>query len=489
MTKLLIIDDEPNVLYALEKGLKATGQTIVTAATGQLGLAAVTKHHPDVVLLDVQLPDLSGIEVLKKLQQIDSRLPVIIMTAHGTADTAIEAMKQGAYDYILKPWKLEELKALIDNALQASRLSRVPAVYEQQTDLPEDKIDRIVGNSSAMQHIFKEIGKIAQQDVNVLILGESGTGKELVARAIYHHSKRKEQPFLAINCAALPDTLLESELFGHEKGAFTGADRRRVGKFEQADKGTLFLDELGDMALVTQAKVLRILQDGRFERIGGNETLQTDVRIIAATNKDLAGAIQRKEFRQDLYYRLNTFILKLPSLRERPEDIPFLIDHFIARQRQELGLKLLGVSPEAMQLLQRYPWPGNVRELENAIKYAMVHAHGEWITPDSLPDQLRSTEPVAVTNKPVGDAGLPDLDQLVSQWLQESRPRLLDEVHDVVDRLLLTKVLAHAGGQQTRAAALLGISRNTLRTRLQQLGLSLDKIVRDDQDDEAGRPG
>ncbi|MFT3880979.1 MAG: sigma-54 dependent transcriptional regulator [Gemmatales bacterium] len=400
MTKLLIIDDEPNVLYALEKGLKATGQTIVTAATGQLGLAAVAKHHPDVVLLDVQLPDLSGIEVLKKLQAIDSRLPVIIMTAHGTADTAIEAMKQGAYDYILKPWKLEELKALIDNALKASRLSRVPAVYEQQTDLPEDKIDRIVGNSSAMQHIFKEIGKIAQQDVNVLILGESGTGKELVARAIYHHSKRKEQPFLAINCAALPDTLLESELFGHEKGAFTGADRRRVGKFEQADKGTLFLDELGDMALVTQAKVLRILQDGRFERIGGNETLQTDVRIIAATNKDLAGAIQRKEFRQDLYYRLNTFILKLPSLRERPEDIPFLIDHFIARQRQELGLKLLGVSPEAMQLLQRYPWPGNVRELENAIKYAMVHAHGEWITPDSLPDQLRSTEPAAVTSKP-----------------------------------------------------------------------------------------
>jgi len=489
MTKLLIIDDEPNVLYALEKGLKATGQTIVTAATGQLGLAAVAKHHPDVVLLDVQLPDLSGIEVLKKLQVIDSRLPVIIMTAHGTADTAIEAMKQGAYDYILKPWKLEELKTLIDNALQASRLSRVPAVYEQQTDLPEDKIDRIVGNSSAMQHIFKEIGKIAQQDVNVLILGESGTGKELVARAIYHHSKRKEQPFLAINCAALPDTLLESDLFGHEKGAFTGADRRRIGKFEQADHGTLFLDELGDMALVTQAKVLRILQDGRFERIGGNETLQTDVRIIAATNKDLAGAIQRKEFRQDLYYRLNTFILKLPSLRERPEDIPFLIDHFIARQRQELGLKLLGVSPEAMQLLQRYPWPGNVRELENAIKYAMLHAHGEWITPDSLPAQLRSTEPAAVTSKPTGDTILPDLDQLVAQWLQESRPRLLDEVHDVVDRLLLTKVLAHASGQQTKAAALLGVSRNTLRTRLQQLGLSLDKIVRDDQDDEAGRPG
>lgn len=488
MTKLLIIDDEPNVLYALEKGLKAPGQTIVTAATGQLGLAAVAKHHPDVVLLDVQLPDLSGIEVLKKLQQIDSRLPVIIMTAHGTADTAIEAMKQGAYDYILKPWKLEELKTLIDNALQASRLSRVPAVYEEQSDLPEDKIDRIVGNSPAMQHIFKEIGKIAQQDVNVLILGESGTGKELVARAIYQHSKRKDQPFLAINCAALPDTLLESELFGHEKGAFTGADRRRIGKFEQADKGTLFLDEIGDMALVTQAKVLRILQDGRFERIGGNETIQTDVRIIAATNKDLTTAIQKKEFRQDLYYRLNTFILKLPALRERPEDIAYLIDHFIARQRQQLGLKILGVSPEAMQLMQSYPWPGNVRELENAIKYAMVHAHGEWITPDSLPDQLRSSEP-APTGKPAGDATLPDLDQLVAQWLQESRPRLLDEVHDVVDRLLLMKVLSHAGGQQTRAAALLGISRNTLRTRLQQLGLSLDKIVRDDQDDEAGRPG
>jgi len=487
MTKLLIIDDEPNVLYALEKGLKAADQAIVTAATGQLGLAAVSKQHPDVVLLDVQLPDLSGIEVLKKLQQIDARLPVIIMTAHGTADTAIEAMKQGAYDYILKPWKLDELKTLIDNALQASRLSRVPAVFEQQSELPEDKVDRIVGNSPVMQHIFKEIGRIAQQDVNVMILGESGTGKELVARAIYQHSRRKDQPFLAINCAALPDTLLESELFGHEKGAFTGADRRRIGKFEQADKGTLFLDEIGDMALVTQAKVLRILQDGRFERIGGNETIQTDVRIIAATNKDLTAAIQKKEFRQDLYYRLNTFILKLPALRERQEDIPVMIDHFIQRLRQRLAVTIRGVSREAMRLLRQYPWPGNVRELENAVKYAMVHTHGELIIPESLPEQFRSSSS-SITSKPDSEAALPDLEQLVARWLQENRPRLLDEVHDVVDRLLLTRVLAAAGGQQTKAAAQLGISRNTLRTRLQQLGLTLDKVVRDDQVDEAARP-
>jgi two-component system nitrogen regulation response regulator GlnG len=481
MAKLLIIDDERNVLYSLEKGLAKPDLTIVTASTGKSGLAAVTDQQPDVVLLDVQLPDLSGLEVLKKLHELDPRLPVIIMTAHGTAETAIEAMKFGAYDYILKPWKLAELRGLVEKALQASRFSRVPAVYEAVEDAKEESVDRIIGNSPSMQHIFKEIGRIARQDVNVLILGESGTGKELVARAIYHHSNRKDQPFLAINCAALPDTLLESELFGHEKGAFTGADRRRIGKFEQANGGTLFLDELGDMALLTQAKVLRILQDGRFERIGGNETIQTNVRIIAATNKDLTEAIQRKEFRQDLYYRLNTFILKLPSLRERPDDIPILIDHFIRQQRKHLGTGIRGITPEALQLLQQYPWPGNVRELENAVKYAMVHAHGETITPDSLPDLFHQTgaSPVAPT---ISDAVLPDLDLLVTQWLQKDQQNLLDEVHNVVDRLVLKRVLDHVGGQQTKAAALLGVSRNTLRARLVQLGLTLDKVVRDDGD-------
>lgn len=485
MPKLLIIDDERNVLYALEKGLRRDDLVISTAQTGTAGIAAVQQEMPDAVLLDVQLPDQSGLQVLQQLQHMEPRLPVIMMTAHGTAETAIEAMKHGAYDYVLKPWKLDELRALILQALQASRLQRVPAVFDIAGNQAAGNVERIVGKSDQMQNIFKEIGRIAQQDVSVLILGESGTGKELVARAIYHHSRRKDQPFLAINCAALPDNLLESELFGHEKGAFTGADRRRIGKFEQAHQGTLFLDEIGDMALVTQAKVLRVLQDGQFERVGGNETIQTHVRIIAATNKDLNDAIRKKEFRQDLYYRLNTFILNMPPLRERKDDLPALIEHFIRRHRSQLGQRITGVSEEALQIMSSYSWPGNVRELDNAIKYALVHARGNLITPDALPRELL---PSVIAEKDSQEStttvgALPELEKLIDKMLQENQPQLLSALHDIVDRALLTRVLEQAGGQQTRAASLLGISRNTLRTRLLQLGLTLDKVVREEPDD------
>ena len=368
MPTLLIVDDERNVLYALEGGLRADGLRIVTAQSGTAGIDLVRGEKPDAVLLDVRLPDRSGLDVLQELRQIDPKLPVIVMTTHGTADTAIEAMQRGAFDYVLKPWDLEELTDLVNKALATGRMSHVPARIEPASD-GDDRVDRVIGRSPAMQSVFKEIGRIAGQNVTVLILGESGTGKELAARAIYDYSRRSDQPFLAINCAAIPEPLLESELFGHEKGAFTGAERLRIGKFEQAHRGTLFLDEIGDAALATQAKILRVLQDGKFERVGGNETIQVDVRILAATSRDLDQAMQQKEFRPDLYFRLNTFTLRLPPLRDRADDIPLLAEYFLQRFRRELGVDVQGISPESLDLLRRYHWPGNVRELESALEY------------------------------------------------------------------------------------------------------------------------
>lgn len=486
---LLIIDDERNVLYSLERGLQTDGLRILTSSTAQEGIAIAVKTSPDAILLDVRLPDLSGLDALERLRAQDRKVPVIIMTAHGTAETAIEAMKRGAFDYILKPWSLAELKELVHRALEAGRLSHVPVVLGA-SEAPAVAGDRIVGESPAMQDVFKEIGRVAGQDVNVLIVGESGTGKELVARAIYTHSRRREQAFLAINCAAIPESLLESELFGHEKGAFTGADRRRIGKFEQAHHGTLFLDEIGDMSPATQAKVLRILQDGRFERVGGNSTIESDVRIIAATNKDLDEAIRHKEFRQDLFYRLNTFTIRLPPLRERTSDIPQLTEHFLQLNRQRLGIEVQGVASEAMQVLLQHTWPGNVRELESAVRYAVVHATGNTIVPADLPASITRADVDRPSNGPpikinAADGEIAssahDLDEALRKLVRElshaESGRLNDAVHAHVDRVLLEEVLRLVEGHQTRAAELLGISRTTLRAKLQQLGLTIERAV------------
>jgi two-component system nitrogen regulation response regulator GlnG len=482
MSTLLIVDDERNVLYSLERGLHAEGLRIVTAETARAGIDAVRNERPDAVLLDVQLPDLSGLDAFVRMRALEPKLPVILMTAHGTAETAIEAMKRGAFDYVLKPWKLADLKTLVAKALDASRLSRVPALFAEETDDGEEaRVDRIVGQSPAMQAVYKEIGRIAGQDVNVLILGESGTGKELVARAIYRHSRRSDGPFLAINCAAIPETLLETELFGHEKGAFTGADRRRIGKFEQAGGGTLFLDEIGDMSLATQARVLRVLQDGRFERVGGNETLQADVRVIAATNKDLDRALAAREFRQDLFYRLNTFTLRLPALRDRMDDLSLLVEHFLRQCRHELDRDVRGVSEETLKVLRTHAWRGNVRELQSAIRFAAVHATGDVLTPADLPPLVRGDARPTVSARPEQgeEASLPDIRELVRQLLSQKANGVNDLVHAAVDRVLLEEALEHVGGLQSRAAEVLGISRTTLRGRLQQLGISVEKVVRD----------
>lgn len=478
MPKLLIVDDEPNVRYSLEKTFRADDIDVVTAETGRDGLRLAQTASPDAVLLDVRLPDMSGLDVFAQIREHDRRLPVIIMTAHTTTEIAIEAMKRGAFEYLLKPFDLAELKETVDKAFETSRLSRVRTVFEHTAEeLDETGVDHIVGTSPAMQSVYKEIGRVAPQNVNVLILGESGTGKELVARAVYQHSQRHDGPFVAINCAAIPETLLESELFGHEKGSFTGADRRRIGKFEQAIGGTIFLDEIGEMSLATQAKVLRVLQDGRFERVGGNETISSDARIIAATNRDLRAAIEDREFREDLFYRLNVFTIDLPPLRDRRADLPQLIDYLLRRFNAELGTQVRGVSETAMNLLSHFDWPGNVRELQSALKYAMVRATTDVVTPEALPATVRGETPQSAHDSTDTD-GTGSLHALVRRLIQEYPGDVNQQYHAVVDSVLFEEVLAHVEGHQARAAELLGISRTTLRSRLQATGLVVGKSVK-----------
>lgn len=466
MATLLVVDDEPNVLYSVRKGLQSDSLDVVTAATAREGIEAVRSQHPDVVILDVRLPDFSGLEAFDQIQQIDHRLPVIVITAHGDTETAIDAMKRGAFEYLLKPVDFRELKRVVARAVEVSRWRTVPAVFEP-TDESSD-VDRIVGNCAVMQEVYKTIGRVAPQDVSVLILGESGTGKELVARAIYHHSQRSEGPFLAINCAALPESLLETELFGHERGAFTGAEQLRIGKFEQCHQGTVFLDEIGDMTPATQAKVLRVLQDGRFERVGGNETIYTDVRTIAATNHDLETLVKSGRFRLDLFYRLNTFTILLPPLRERLEDLPLLVEYFIARLNQELGKQIHSVSSRAIQTLQSHSWPGNVRELESTIKYALVHAVGDTLTVDCLPKNMWP-EVAAEPQSSTSETDALELVSYVRDLLTGEQSDLYRQVQQQVDRVVLLEVLRHVSGNQVQASELLGISRTTLRAKLTSL--------------------
>ena len=385
MGQLLLVDDNPDLILAqMNHVFGASQHRIDVARTGEEGIRRVAERAPDVVLLDLRLPDLSGLEVYRRIRQIDARIPVLFITAATAAHHAIEAMKQGAYDYLIKPLDTQHLRRVVGQALELSRLSREPAVVAESPP-EEERGDAIIGCCPAMLEVFKAIGRVAAQDVTVLITGESGTGKELVARAIYQHGARAKGPFLAINCAAIPDALLESELFGHEKGSFTGAERRRIGKFEQCSGGTLFLDEVGDMPLATQGKVLRLLQDQAFERVGGNETIQTDVRLIAATNRDLEDLSVEGKYRPDLYYRLSVFTIHLPPLRERGDDLPMLVHHYLRRFNRELGREVREVTPEAMEQLRGYSWPGNIRELQSVLKQALLRVTGPVLTPAFLP--------------------------------------------------------------------------------------------------------
>ena len=471
MPSLLVIDDEPAILHAFRRAFDRADVTLLTAASGSEGLEQVSQNDPDVVVLDVNLPDSSGLEVFRRIREHDARVPVIFITGHGTTETAIEAMKLGAFDYLLKPLELASLEELVSRAFEISRLTRVPARTEDEP--LEAGADVLVGRCRPMQEVYKTIGRVAPQDVTVLILGETGTGKELVARAIYQHSRRSSGPFLAVNCAAIPETLLESELFGHEKGAFTGADRRRIGKFEQCNGGTLFLDEIGDMTPLTQAKILRVLQDQQFERVGGNETVQSDVRVIAATNRDLKRMIAEEKYRSDLYYRLSVFTINLPPLRARGDDIALLVRHFLRRFGAELGKDVTDISPEALDLLRRYSWPGNLRELQSVIKQALLHAAGPILLAEFLPESVQHPEP----NESVSTTDLSVLDNHIKQRLRAGDPDLFGDVVRDVKHRLLTQALQATDGNQLQAARLLGVSRSTLRNELKSLGITVERSI------------
>ncbi len=469
MPTLLIVDDEESVRYSFRRIFSEDSVEVFTAATAAEGLEQVRRHEPDVIVLDLQLPDRSGLDLFRELHERTPRTPVVFITAHGTTNTAIEAMKGGAFDYLIKPLDLERLTQVLDRAFEAARLMGVPAKLPEETEG-----DQIVGRSPVMQEMCKAIGRFAPQDVNVLIRGESGTGKELVARALYQHSQRAEKPFLAINCAAIPEALLESELFGHEKGAFTGADRKRIGKFEQCHGGTLFLDEIGDMTPLTQAKMLRVLQDQRFERVGGSESIETRTRVLAATNQDLEHLVSEGRFRKDLFYRLNAITIRVPPLRDRREDVPELATYFLFRFDRELGRDMRGFTPEVLDLFQGYAWPGNVRELQGVVKQAMLNASGHLIRAEFLPPPLFGQPIPAAAQEPAPAEGL-DVEKLIEQLLPQANGRLHAEVIAAVEKLLFAKVLRHVQGHQTRASELLGLDRATLRSRLRSLGLTADK--------------
>jgi two-component system nitrogen regulation response regulator GlnG len=480
MDKLLLIDDEADVQYSFRRLLADLPEiALSTANSGEEGLAQVARLKPDLVLMDVRMGGMSGLEALRRMRELDPKLPVIMMTAYGTTQTAIEAMKLGAYDYLLKPFDVPKLKQLVVAALKAARAMRQVVSYQPLLE-KEDYAIGIIGRSEPMQKVFKLIGQLAVSDATALITGESGTGKELVARAIYHHSRRAGQPFLAINCAAIPENLLESELFGHEKGAFTGAAAQRIGKFEQCDHGTIFLDEIGDMTPATQTKILRVLQSGAFERVGGSQPIQVDVRVIAATNKPLEQAVANRTFREDLFYRLNVVRLELPPLRERREDIRLLVNYFLKKHSEQQKQPPKSISPEALAVLGQYAWPGNVRELENIIQRALVVAKGNAILLEDLPagilGPLRAAQAATPADAPASapasaapaDADVPALAQALFRWArQQSQLKVIP----AVERELIIAALKETQGNQVQAAKLLGITRATLRKRVDKFGI------------------
>jgi two-component system nitrogen regulation response regulator GlnG len=481
MPTLLLIDDAPALTQAqAEHAFSSRGVRVEVACTGTEGLERLAANRPDVILLDVRLPDLSGLEVYNRARLIDARIPIIFITATTESDTAIEAMQRGAYDYLFKPIDPQQLRQVVGQALELARLMREPAAFTET--LPgEDRGDAIIGRCPAMREVYKAIGRVAAQNVTVLITGESGTGKELIARAVYQHSGRSNAPFHAINCAAIPENLLESELFGHEKGAFTGADRKRVGKFEQCHVGTLFLDEVGEMPLGMQAKLLRVLQEQTFERLGGNETVKADVRIIAATNRDLRTWSAEGRFRPDLYYRLSVFTVGLPPLRERGDDLEMLVKQYVRRFSRELGRDVRDIDPQTLDRLRSYSWPGNIRELQSVLKQALLQASGSILVPAFLPDTLGAGQPAA----PAPAAGEGFLfEPFILQRLEAGTSDLYTEAHRELDKILLPLVFEFSGGNQRATARFLGIARQTLRAKLGEAGLNLKRFLDDSQGDK-----
>jgi len=474
VSTILIIDDDDQLRISFHRLLQEEGYAVRTAASGEAGVRMVREELPDLVVLDVRLPGINGLETFKQIHAVDPKLPVIVMTAFGTTETAIEATKLGAFDYVIKPFDIPQMLATIRQALETGRFMRSP--IDMDVGPEKTRGEAIIGKSPVMQEVYKSIGRVSATDATVLIRGESGSGKELVARALYQHSMRSEKPFLVINCVAIPDTLLESELFGYEKGAFTGATHRRVGKIEQASGGTIFLDEIGDMPMNLQAKMLRLLQEKSIERLGGRETLPVDVRIIAATNRDLEHLITIGQFREDLYYRLKVISSWLPPLRERTGDIPLLADYFLARFSSELGIENPGITREGMSLLVSSPWPGNIRELSNTLQKALIFNRG---APLSLEDitQAASGDPQR------GNPHEAACDESIRSWIRSllskgDQNNLFENCLDHFGSMLVGEALNLTGGNRSRAAKLLGISRPTLHAKIDKYHLKIETSVK-----------
>jgi len=503
---ILVIDDDSEIRYSLTRVLSSKAYQVAEAPSGEQGIALVKKGPPpDLIFLDIRMGGMSGIETLQHIRSINPRQMVVLMTAFGTAQTAIEAMKYGAFDYIMKPFDPAKVLALAENAIKAHADMRAVRDYKPTIN-SEDYKEGIVGASPVMQDVFKVIGQVTASDVTVMITGESGTGKELVARSIWKHSHRAGKPFIAVNCAAIPDNLIESELFGHEKGSFTGATGQRLGKFELCDGGTIFLDEIGDMALATQTKILRVLQQGEIQRVGGTETIKVDVRILAATNKDLEEMVKAKTFREDLYYRLNVVRIKMPPLRERQDDIPQIVDFCLQNLVKQRKARSSKVAPEAMAVLTRYRWPGNVRELENVVYRSAVIAQGDTILLKDLPAEIveaaggvpvqpaspapsvslapvapaPAVAPIEPTPAAPAPASAPAAPTAAAQTVEQA----LDFLHTALavgpepilerlEREMIVRVLKAENGNHARAAEKLGITRATLRKRVDEMGLRI----------------
>lgn len=474
MKRLLVIDDEESVCYSFAEAFRDEDVEVESAHTIKDGRQKARDFDPNVIVLDQQLPDGLGIDLLQQLQSENSKRPVIFVTAFGSADLALQAMSKGAFDYLQKPLELGKLTEVIERAFDASRLMVLPAQFEVEYDS-----DRIVGRSHAMQEACKLIGRYAAQDVNVLILGESGVGKELVARALYQHSRRANQTFLALNCAAIPDGLLESELFGHEAGAFTGAARRKIGKFEQCHRGTLFLDEVGEMSATLQAKMLRVLQEQTFERVGGNESIRVDVRLLAATNVDLDKAAEQEKFRKDLLFRLKGLSIRIPALRERKEDISELAHYFVFRFNAAHNMSIRAIAPETIALLESYSWPGNVRELMGVIRSAMLNSRGVVLLPESLPPELRNTSQTT-PGVALAATSQASIESLVTRLLASNEDKLYERAMVELDRVLITRVLDETHGNLSKAAQRLGVSRNTLRSKMRASGLHFERVLQEE---------
>ena len=456
MAKILIIDDNETIRLGLRQVIKKMGHEVSIAASGQEGLGLFKKSEPDFVITDLKMEGVDGVEVLRRVADADPDCPTMIITAFGTVETAVDAMKLGAFDFIQKPFAPEVVRLKVQRALELRAARRAATRLESECEYlraeAEGHFGELVGGAPCMQHVFRVIEKVAPTDSSVFISGESGTGKELVARAIHNRSERKDGAFIKVNCGALTDTLLESELFGHEKGAFTGAVRRRLGRFELANGGTLFLDEIGDVSAALQLKLLRVLQEKEFERVGGESTIKVDVRVLSATNKDLQREVEQGRFREDLYYRLHIVPLKIPPLRDRREDIPLLTRHFVETLAPRTNPSVKGIEDDALGRLMAYHWPGNVRELENAIEQSLVFAEGERLTVAALPEFLRGERSDETLSLPKGQMSLP-------------------EILEDLERQLILKAFRDADGVKTETARKLGIKTSALYYKLDKYGI------------------